>query len=242
MIPMKRLICVSAVALILSGCFISVKSLSGIVLTETFDVPSDYEAVHASGAVSVMYSTEADVMTVEADSVVMADFEYSVSDNSIRLGRKSDAVTAYNGDPSISVILPVSTSLSTVKLSGASSFTSETVIAVPHFSVTLSGASGFKGDVDADELDVHASGASEVDICGYAEQACYNVSGASHVSSDERHVRSETVSVSVSGASGLDTGASKRISGSVSGASSVICFGNPETQVVTSGASSFNLR
>ncbi len=239
---MKRFILMTVAAVVLAGCSFPVKPLSGVLVTDTYVIDTDYKTISASGAVSVTYSAEADVMTVTADSVVMADFEYSVSDKVLRLGRKTDIVSLYKGDSFIRVILPASTSLSEVRLSGASSFDSQVLLKASDFTVSLSGASDFNGTVEVCNLDVNVSGASGVDLSGCAVSAAYDVSGASNVASSDSYVNSESVTISVSGASSLYAGASERISGNVSGASAATCYGTPEASVGTSGASSFHLK
>ena len=239
---MNRFLILTAAAAVMAGCSFPVKMLSGVEVTETYVIDTDFRTISASGAVSIIYSEDSDVMTVTADSVVMADFDYSLSDKILSLGRKRNVVSAYNGDPFIRVTLPTSDSLSEVSLSGASSFKSETVLEVPDFSISLSGASDFKGDVAVSNLDVKASGASDVDLTGYASSASYDISGASHVASADRFVKSGSVTLSVSGASSMHAGASVSVSGSVSGASSATCYGSPETSVGTSGASSFHVK
>ena len=84
---MNRFLILTAAAAVMAGCSFPVKMLSGVEVTETYVIDTDFRTISASGAVSIIYSEDSDVMTVTADSVVMADFDYSLSDKVLSLGK-----------------------------------------------------------------------------------------------------------------------------------------------------------
>ena len=84
-----------------------------------------------------------------------------------------------------------------------------------------------------------ASGASSLNIFGYADRMSIEASGASRISSQSSRVSSDDIEVSVSGASRVCVDCTGSISGSISGASSIIYGKNAKSvRISDSGASS----
>ena len=226
---------IAAVAMACS-CAVTIKPLSDVEVTRTFEIPDDYTELMISYAVNVDYSSEASVMTVTADSLVMEYFEFGVRNGKLEIGIDDDA-PVFNGGR-IDIILPASTALKSISISGASNFTATETLVSEDFHISLSGASGIRACVDTRNLKVVASGASKADISGTAPVYEVVGSGASHISSKNAYVSAVKASVTLSGASGAYLHCSEELTGTASGASHISYSGDCRSEVEVSGASS----
>ena len=99
----------------------------------------------------------------------------------------------------------------------------------------ISGGSQVWGDIEIAEGRFNVSGASSVDLEGYASNVSITASGASHVNLADFTI--SNVTVNISGASAATVNASGSIDGNVSGASRLTYLGNPALTITTSGDS-----
>ena len=216
-------------------------TLSAEEVSRTFEVTADYRALNVSGALSVTYSSEVKYVTIYADSKDIDDVEFRCQDGTVTVSLKEKKILRFAKVASpVRVEIPASSSLSILNVTGASRFTSETLVDVVNLSLDVSGASTFTAEVSAVDMEVYVSGASSVTITGEAEEVSYNVAGASRVGSEDAWLKCDEAKVSVSGASRVELEASDRISGHVSGASRVTYSGDCKVSVGTTGASSCN--
>lgn len=236
---MKRIIAFLACAATMCGCAMFPGNVSGPEMTEKFELSSEYSEVQISGAISVTYSDTAALVSVTSDSASLANFRFSVENGVLSMNRNASLVFGNGGTSGISVVLPVSESLSSVDVSGASRFVAEQPVVAENFMLDVSGASTFKAEVRANVLDAEVSGASSALISGTACKASLFVSGASKMSSDKCYVTADEVTVDVSGASKLVVGCDGSLSGDVSGASRAVCHGKADSHVKVTGASDF---
>jgi eukaryotic-like serine/threonine-protein kinase len=109
-------------------------------------------------------------------------------------------------------------------LSGAST-TEITVRSTAPFSAKISGASTFRGKVEAPELDLETEGASRTILSGSAKKAKIVTEGASHLQLDALEI--EAVSIKVSGASHARVAVSGSLDYELSSASHLTYKGNP---------------
>ncbi len=126
-----------------------------------------------------------------------------------------------------------------LEASGASSFNVDDVKA-GDTTFEISGGSYVLGDIEIAGGVFNVSGASGVDLEGYAGDVSIVASGASRVDLADFSVSSATVSVS--GASVAIVNASDSIEGNVSGASLLTYLGNPALDINKSGDSTINQR
>ena len=89
--------------------------------------------------------------------------------------------------------------------------------------------------IDTPELEIRASGASQVRADGRADHFQLDLSGASRFVGER--LRCRTVEAYLSGASLATVRVSDRLSGSLSGASTLEYYGDPTVAVTTSGSS-----
>lgn len=239
---MKRILLLISSVCLLSGCvFTTALAKNGPKVEKTYDIPGRYEELKVSHAISVEYASDAEKMTVIADSAISEIFSYRLYDECLEL--KLDMKPGVNySNASVKVILPVNDRLDDVKVSGASRVKLVTPVTVEDFELRLSGASSFCGVVNADEMDLEVSGASYADIGGKADELGLKVSGASKVSSAGNCISAREVDVDVSGASSVYLKSDGVIKGSVSGASSIVYDGDCRCDVSMSGASRLKAR
>jgi hypothetical protein len=129
------------------------------------------------------------------------------------------------------------TTLDRLEASGASDIFVDGVIAGDDLSVTLSGASDFRGAINVRELRMNQSGASDAHITGAVSgTAFFESSGASDVKGYD--LVTQNCNVHASGASDIRVTVNKDLSADVSGASSVYYKGDGATKEVRSSGAS----
>ena len=107
-------------------------------------------------------------------------------------------------------------------------------------SFEVSGASRVSGDIEIAKGIFSVSGASSLDLEGYARDISIEVSGASHA--DLANFSVSNAAVEISGASVATVDASGSIDGNVSGASRLTYLGNPALTIEVSSDSTVDHR
>lgn len=133
--------------------------------------------------------------------------------------------------PKVIVTMPVLVGL---KLSGTANCETDH-FGGQYLKLELSGASKANMDVEYGELNVNVSGVSHLYIQGNTKAIDFDVSGASHI--DSQNLIMTNVGLNLSGVSEITLGPSKTITGELSGASKLDYIGNPALQVSSSGVS-----
>ena len=206
---------------------------SGHITPETRNT-SGFDAIDVSGAIDVYVKQDSTTsIKVEADDNLL---QYVVTEtNGSTLEIYTDG--GFNLRPSHKIKVYVSNPTYTrFDVSGASSIEGESqVTATERISVSASGASGIKLDVNVPVVDVELTGASNANLRGRTKDLDISASGASKVKGYD--LLSENANVDVSGASHADVYASVRLDGEATGASHVSYLGNAVDNVKKSGAS-----
>lgn len=238
--------------------------LSGIEREKTCEIADGYSSLEVSDAVDVLYSSSAEKVTVKADSSVIRYVKVEENGGCLKIyvsGRWTDRFAGRNIGK-ISVVVPASGAIGTIRLRGASDFGSDAVIVADDLAVQVSGASGFNADIEAkghvsmsasgasditsavsaDVLEVDASGASDVSVSGRVSSYKVTASGASSVSSGKAFIETESLECNISGASDAYVKCNSTADGQVSGASSVVVYGEGKVDISSSGASSVRRR
>ena len=134
--------------------------------------------------------------------------------------------------------------LEELKASGACDIKIEGGLSATNFKLILSGASDLDGKLNiSGSLDIHASGASDIDITGSANEITIDANGASDVTAIDFTANS-CKKIEGSGASSISISVTNDIAeAKLSGASSLVYKGNPSVKnIKTSGASSISRR
>jgi hypothetical protein len=127
-----------------------------------------------------------------------------------------------------------------IKAGGASNIKVDGSISSTALKLDFSGASDLKGKLNVNGLlDIHISGASDVEINGTADEVKIDASGASDVKAYD--FTTTNCSVDASGASSIKITVNKELAAKLSGASSVNYKGSAMIRdIKTSGASSIS--
>jgi hypothetical protein len=185
---------------------------SGTAKSETRNV-SGFTKIDAGGAINVEIAVQKDFsVVVEADDNLLTNIKTEVSGDTLKI---------YSED-SISPKTQINVLISMPAIEG----------------LDVSGAStGNVADVNADSLELKASGASKIKIDGTAKELNADASGASTV--DAESLKVENADVEASGASKAIVAATNDLKVDASGASKISYVGEPKNiKQNSSGASS----
>lgn len=116
--------------------------------------------------------------------------------------------------------------LNCVEISGAGKFESNELIKSDNFEIEASGASGFKAELEVEDLYTNASGASEVTLKGFARNHELDLSGAAKVKAQK--LKTNNTEVNASGASHALVDAKNTMVISTSGAAKVAYLEEPQ--------------
>jgi hypothetical protein len=147
--------------------------------------------------------------------------------------KEIDAITA-SGATNVRLVNKFESPKLKVKLSGASDFKGE--IEAGSMSIHVSGASDFKGILNAKSLTLNASGASVLELGGSVDDLSIEVSGASDVKLF--NLLAKGAFVNASGASTANIHASQLIKIEASGASSINYKGEAKMDIISNSGSS----
>ncbi len=179
---------------------------------EGFDSEKDV-VVHLSGATKLdgaLSSVKAKIDTSGASSLTLTG------------GAQEAEVTASGASHLLLSEFPLKQGK--LDLSGAS--TADIVVrSTSPFAATMSGASKLRGKLETSELALKSEGACHVNLDGSAKRAKVSVSGASHLQLDG--VKTETMNITVSGASHAKVAVSESLEYDVSSVSHLTYKGNP---------------
>jgi hypothetical protein len=106
-------------------------------------------------------------------------------------------------------------------------------------SIEMSGAGQFVLDeLTAEELNINLSGLGNIDVSGTADHSEIEISGAGQV--DAGDLESNTAEVKIPGLGSATVWVTESLTGDISGGGSVEYYGDPSTDLETSGLGSFN--
>lgn len=116
------------------------------------------------------------------------------------------------------------TTLSRVEASGACNVMTTDPIKVGDFKIDFSGASDFKGDVNADNVTIISSGASNIRLAGTADKATIEASGACTIKAYDFKIN--MCKADASGASNIRITVNKELKADASGGSTIYYKGD----------------
>jgi len=226
------------VGFLLAGCcavpFGTQLVASGPLVTKDYDL-ANFTAVNAGSAfqVEITQSDQYSVSVTVNESLVDR-LDVSVSGNTLRISLKSGYGITGAATMRAKVTMPGLTGLD---LNGASHTTVSGFSSDKSLKTQVSGASSLGGDLTCGDAMFNVSGASKVQLKGSAQDLNVEASGASNV--DLGNFASKNTTVNASGASKVDVAPSGTLTVEASGASSVRYTGEPtKLKTNTSGASS----
>lgn len=202
--------------------------LLGQTVTRTYDLDG-FSGINASAVVKVEY-TQGDAWSVEIESEesTFGNIEARVKNGVLELSLKGNT-----RNPRV-IARVVSPELTSIKASGAATFTSLNQINTPSLDVNFSGATSGTLIVNTDDLGSNVSGASNLTLSGRATNHRLTVSGAAQARAGE--LETQTTIARVSGASQARVWADELLDANASGSSRISFDNEPAaTRIRTSG-------
>jgi hypothetical protein len=166
------------------------------------------------------------------DSNLLDTFVSKVTDSTLALGFAPGAFVMNMRSLEIVVTTPTLTGF---KMSGAAEVVAEGFEA-KDFTLELSGAGSFKGELSVETLAIHSSGAASIELSGRANSVSIDSSGASDIDMDSFTTKSCDIQSSGAGHVAID--AVETLDVKLSGIGSVEYLGSPEVTKEISGLGS----
>lgn len=178
-IKMKKLFLVlSAIVLIAFG---SCKKMAGDLISKDFSIENTYTDLSVQDAFDVTVCDTVSQVTVKIGENLMPKVVVEVVDNTLKIYLKPfHNITM--GDAK--VVIPYNANLKEVALSGASSLHTDFPLVANKVSVSLSGASDFYGNIEANDADIDLSGASSFHGNVWGDVVDVQLTGASNYFGD----------------------------------------------------------
>ena len=192
-----------------------------------------FDAIEVGGGIDLFVRQgTAFAVEVEADNGELAEIVTEVSGKTLTIRRKSSFNFFHWGDEhgSVNVTLPTLVSL---KASGGSDVTTQGTFTSDNIEVVASGGSDVEIAVAAGMLDAETSGGSDLRLSGTARSARVRSSGGSDLNA--RGLTADEADVESSGGSDLAIGVREKIVGNASGGSDITYSGQPSTVDVDTG-------
>ena len=216
---MKNIVILVSLSIFFFGC----TKDWGTPATKNYPINGAYTKLDVSNAFEVTVSDQVTEVVVTVGELAHDRVVVKAVNGELQIGFKPN--TWYNGKAT--AVIPATIGLRRLELSGASSFTGDLYGNGDYDSrsagVKLSGASTFRGRIDAAELDVELSGASEAFIDGFdptkLEKMEIDLSGASTLKAP--YLSAESVYGEMSGASDADVTCCFNLNVQLSGASTL---------------------
>jgi len=171
--------------------------------------------------VTITYSNNEQKVVVEANSNVHSYVLTEVVGGKLKISMKDNVIFRKNATIKVHVTLP---EIVFLKASGASEVTFTNQIEANHIEIDASGASEISGSLNAASTSIKLSGASEVNFQGASNLATFNLSGASKFESFSFHTND--LNVDLSGASEAFVRVNNNLNLVASGASEFHYSGN----------------
>ena len=202
-----QLIFVALIAVILSGCNISIittskgVSGSGVSATETRDVAEFNKiSIVGSGDVNVTVGGE-DGLTITGDDNLLELIDCTVENGELTI-QPSEAIS-----PKTALVFNISVAqLTSVELSGAAAFDIQ--------------------NVEGDSLEVELNGSGNLDATGSVTNLDIEVNGAGNV--DLQSLNAENVTIELNGASSGSVFANQSIDAEINGVGTLTIYGQPD--------------
>lgn len=194
-----------------------IKPSSDITLMERY--VDEFIGVDVSDAieVTITYSNNEQKVVVEANSNVHPYIITEVVSGKLKIYMENNVMFKKDATIKVHVTLP---EIVLLKLSGASEVTFTNQIEANHINIEASGASEIFGSLNAASAFINLTGASEMNLQGGSDLATFNLSGASKFESFNFQVNN--------------------LNADLSGASEVFVTVNSNLNLVASGASEFH--
>ena len=193
-----------------------------------------FNSIEAGGAVEVRVKQEnTNTVRIETDENLLEFLDVSTDGNTLVIQSKQ----GYNLDPTKDIIVyATAPQFTNLDISGASKLLSAGTLSGDELEIGASGASEIKLEVKMSKLKADLSGSSTLELRGEASSFDTQGSGASTIKAME--LTTDETTLDLSGASNAEVTANKQLNIDASGASDVRYRGNANINQKSSGASS----
>lgn len=193
-----------------------------------------FHSIDAGGAVELRIKQDAaNAVKIETDENLQEYLDVFVDGNTLVIQTKK----GYNLNPSEEIIVYASApTFRNIGVSGASAVISEGALSGTDLEIDASGASEIMLNVEMQQVKANLSGASSLELKGKSDRFTTEASGSSKIRCLE--LTTEETTLDVSGATEAEVSANKKLTIEASGASNVNYRGNPNVNQNSSGASS----
>lgn len=232
-----------AVMLVTTGCGIisniNARTItpSNVIITETRDV-SGFTSINMGTLGKVILSQgNSESLTISGSDNLVPLVKTTVSNGTLTIQTDENInVTSFNNDNMLTFTIGVK-DLSSLTVSGLGDVRMET-LSTPKMDLTMSGAGKVQlNQLTADSLNITVSGLGSVDIAGEVSQATINLPGAGTVNAPDLKIK--TANVTIPGLGNATLWVTDQLTGTISGAGTISYYGNPQTNVNTTGLGSY---
>lgn len=196
-----------------------------------------FDGIEISGPFKVYYSVGSSYsVAISANSASARDrIRVKNSGGILSIDLENTYKSWFNSDTRFKIYIS-SPTIKSIQASGAVDFFVTDLLKSDELKIQFSGACDFLGKLDCRRLDLHFSGASDIELTGKVYELESTISGACKLNASTLKV--ENAHVRVSGASKSTVNVHNNFHGSASGASHIYYYGHPEhIELSTSGAS-----
>jgi carbon monoxide dehydrogenase subunit G len=228
----KRIFFIFSISFLFYSCVNSIDGNKNVIKEERV-IPS-FNKIDISGEFEVLITqNNTEKLELEVDDNLVELIESKVENNTLYISSKESIGSAKSLKLYISI-----KNIDAIDISGAIELKNKGTITVDHLTIDASGAADIKLDIETESLTIDVSGASETTLAGKTNNFDIELSGASEL--DAKKLKSQNISIDISGAGSAVVFAKKTLNVSVSGAGSIQYKGNPKITKDISGAGSIS--
>jgi len=210
---------------------------SNVIITEQRDL-SGYTGIDMrTFGKMVLSQGDRESVTISGSDNIVAVIQTSVRDGILVIETEENInVTGVNEENVLTFTIVVK-DLSSITLSGAADIQMDS-LSTSRLEVNMSGAGQFVLDqLKADSVNITLSGIGSVELSGQVSQARIDIPGAGSINFGDLQI--QTANVTISGVGSATIWVTDQLTGNISGAGNVSYYGNPQTDVETSGIGQF---
>lgn len=210
---------------------------SDVIITEEREV-SNFSGIDMRTFGKVILSQgESESLSIKGSDNIVAVIQTSVRDGILVIQTDENVnITGVQKDNVLTFIIVVK-DLSSLTISGAADVEMDS-LSTSKLEVTMSGAGQFVLDeLKADSLNITLSGVGSVDASGEVTKAWIDIPGAGSVNASDLKI--QIADVNISGIGGATVWVNDRLTGTISGGGNVSYYGDPQTDVETTGLGQF---
>ncbi len=232
-----------AVMLVTSACGI-ISNINGRIITPSDVIISETRGVSGFTAINmgsfgkvILSQGNSESLTISGSDNLVPLIKTTVSNGTLNIETDENInVTSFNKTNMLTFTIGVK-DLSSLTVSGLGDVSMET-LSTPNLTLTMSGAGKVQlNQLTADMLNVNVSGLGSVDIAGDVGEATISIPGAGTINAPDLKIK--TANVTVPGLGSATVWVTDKLAGTISGAGTISYYGNPQTDVNTTGLGTY---